>query len=341
MYKNNKNDRSRFKKTEYIDISSGREDIQRKIAWGRIFFAIFFSLIGIAGCTLIYFYVTLNSFNYKEIGDPPVETQDDTVCDNMILNVLLLGTDSQSAGDSGRTDTILLLSVDARNKKLKITSLMRDMWVRIPGYSEDRLNAAYTHGGARVTINTIKYNFGIGIDRYVLVDFDNFEKIVDTIGGIEIDLTPFEVNYINKNSGDINLLKGSGTMHLTGRQALTHSRNRDSIGSDYDRTERQRNVMKAIFEKSRNLNIGQITKLISTIAPLITTNFKPGEITKLASRSLTYLSFPIYQFRLPTDSNVRNETIDSKMVLVINDMQKARRDLTQFIYEGKRKTSQN
>ena len=344
MYKNdnfhNENKGSANRHIDYVDISSGKKQMRRKLAWGKIISTIFFTLLGTFGGALIYAYNILNSFNYKEIDDGQSQSEnmedgnDETfINDNMVLNVLLLGSDSQSAGDGGRTDTILLLSVDARHKKLKLTSFMRDTWVKIPGYNLDRLNAAYTHGGAKTTAATIKYNFGIKIDRYALVDFDSFERIVDSIGGIDIELSHAEVNYINKESGDKNFLKGSGKMHLSGKQALMHARNRNSVGSDYDRTERQRSVIMAIFEKGKTLNIGQITKLIATIAPMITTDFKTSEITKLASGALKYFNFSVEQFRIPTDDNVRDETIDHKMVLVINDVRKAREDLRKFIYE--------
>lgn len=325
------------KNKEYVDISSGRE-YSKKISWGKITSAILFTLLGVLGSALIYAYNMLQSLNYQEINDAEdqsqqLENESSIITDNMILNVLLLGTDSKSAGDGGRSDTILILSLDARNQKLKITSLMRDLWVKIPGHYQDRINAAYAIGGAKLTIDTIKSNFGIQIDRYALVDFDNFEQIVDSIGGIDINLTSSEVAYINKNLTGSKKLTGSGLIHLNGSQALMHSRNRDSAGSDYDRTERQRNVINAIFNKCKTLNLTQIPKLVSTILPMITTNFKSSEITRLASNALTYFKFNVEQFRLPTDDNVRDETIDHKMVLVINDMKKAKSDINKFIYE--------
>lgn len=335
-------------KKDYIDISSGKRNSEINIHWQKILSIIFFVFLGLCGSALVYTYNMLYSFNYQELENGEdnenskagfSDSDGSFINDNMILNVLLLGTDSQSAGDGGRSDTILLISLDARHKKLKITSLMRDLWVKIPGHSQDRLNAAYAFGGAKLTIDTIKTNFGVKPDRYALVDFDNFSHIVDSIGGIDINLTSSEASYINKNSGDKSVLKGSGKMHLNGRQALTHSRNRDSIGSDYDRTERQRNVIMAIFDKAKILNLAQITKLISTIAPMVTTNFKSSEIARLASNALTYLKFSVEQFRIPTDDNVKHQTIDHKMVLVVNDVQKAKRDMLQFIYEDQTKTA--
>ena len=153
------------------------------------------------------------------------------------------------------------------------------------------------------------------------------------MGGIDIELTANEVSYINTYSPEKKKLKGSGMKHLTGLQALHHARNRNSAGSDYDRTQRQRNVILAVINKLKEVNLIQITKMVSDIAPTVTTNFRTSEITKLTSKATTYLNFPTEQFRLPTNDNVKGETIDRKMVLVIKDLNKAKKDLNKFIYE--------
>lgn len=329
-------------KGSYVDISSGpnargAKHFKISISWKKVFSVVLFLIIGLSGASMIYLYSILNSFNYDDLSDSPDSSDmsdgDPFINDNMILNVLLLGTDTRSPNDKGRSDTILIMTLDMRHKKIKITSLLRDIWVRIPGKYSDRINTAYSLGGAKLSIETVERNFGIRIDRYASVDFDGFSKIVDNLGGIDIDLTSNEVEYINKYSGDPNKLSGSGKIHLTGLQTLHHSRNRNSLGSDYDRTNRQRHVIITILDKLKTANIAQITKIISDVGPMITTNFKTSEITKLASNAPTYLNFNLEQFRLPTNENVRNETIDHKMVLVINDMPKARYELSKFIYE--------
>lgn len=327
----------------YVDIYSSerkKEKKKNRISAAKVISFIFFAIIGVIGGLMLYAYNTLNSFNYDDLNsgnNQTIATENDSgedlLNDKMVLNVMLIGSDSMSVGDHGRSDSLLVMSLDIRHKKIKITSLMRDIWVNIPGHGKDRFNAAYAYGGPKLTIETIQKNFGIYIDRYAVVDFDGFSKIIDALGGIDIELTATECAYINTYSGDKHTLKGSGVKHLTGLQALHYSRDRNSIGSDYDRTERQRNVIKTVINKMKTANLAQITEIISTIGPMITTNFKPSEISRLAASSLTYLNYPLEEFRLPTDDNVRNETYDQKMVLVINDMVKAKSDLSQFIYE--------
>ena len=327
----------------YVDIYSSERRIEKRKnrkAILKTFYTLFFVVLGVIGSLMIYAYRTLNSFNYQSLSDSDndrVTMQDidgnGLMNDKMVLNIMLIGSDSMSTGDHGRSDSLLILSLDIRHKKIKVTSLMRDIWLTIPGYGKDRFNAAYAFGGPKLTIETIEKNFGIYIDRYAVVDFDGFSNIINALGGIDLELTSSECSYINKYSGDPHTLKGSGLKHLTGLQALHYSRDRNSIGSDYDRTSRQRNVIKAVVGKLKTANIAQITDLISKIGPMVTTDFKTAEISRLATKSLTYLNYPLEEFRLPTDDNVRNETYSQKMVLVINDMSKAKKDLLNFIYE--------
>lgn len=326
----------------YVDIYSSERRIEKRRnrrAILKTFYTLFFVVLGLIGGLMIYAYRTLHSFNYQGLNnrDDSAILQDidgnDLINDKMVLNIMLIGSDSMSVGDHGRSDSLLILSLDIRHKKIKITSLMRDIWLTIPGYGQDRFNAAYAFGGPKLTIETIEKNFGIYIDRYAVVDFDGFSNIIDTLGGIDLELTSSECSYINKFSGDPHTLRGSGMKHLTGLQALHYSRDRNSIGSDYDRTSRQRNVIKSVVNKLKTANIAQITELISKVGPMVTTDLKSSEISRLATKSLTYLNFPMEEFRLPTDDNVRNETYSQKMVLVINNMFKAKKDLLNFIYE--------
>ena len=331
LYEDNFNNRSK-----YVDISSGSKGKNTKLSFKKIVSLTFFTILGILGGLMIYVYHTLNLFNYENL---PEETElvdefgNDLINDDNILNVMLIGSDSMSVGGHGRSDSLLIVSIDTKHKKIKVTSLMRDIWINIPGHGKDRLNAAYAYGGPQLTISTIEKTFGIQINKYMVVDFDEFSKIIDSLGGIDMELTADECEYINTYSEKGPTLKGSGNQHLTGLQALHYSRNRNSKGSDYDRTSRQRNVIRAIIGKLKTANLAQITDFIAAVGPLVTTNFKTAEISRLGTGALEYLSYPIAEFRLPTDDNVRNETYDKKMVLVINDIVKAKKDLLNFIYE--------
>lgn len=349
-YSDNNGHKSKFRHDEYDDIYSSEEKKTKRIYvdiysserkkdkflsktdWKKVFSFTFFLVLGLIGCLMLYAYKTLHSFNYDK-NSTVLEEQDDLMNDSMVLNTLLIGSDSMSTGDGGRSDSMILLSLDARHKKIKLTSLMRDIWVTIPGYGQDRLNASYAFGGPQLTIETIARNFGILIDRYAVVDFEGFLNIIDTLGGVDLELTADECAYINKYSQDKHTLRGSGLKHLTGLQALHYSRDRNSIGSDYDRTSRQRNLLKSLVNQMKSANLAQITEILTQIGPLVTTNFKANEISRMATHAMTYLKYPVEEFRLPTDDNVRNETYSGKMVLVINSLAKAKQDIYNFIYE--------
>ncbi len=349
-YSDNNGHKSKFRHDEYDDIYSSEEKKTKRIYvdiysserkkdkflsktdWKKVFSFTFFLVLGLIGCLMLYAYKTLHSFNYDK-NSTVLEEQDDLMNDSMVLNTLLIGSDSMSTGDGGRSDSMILLSLDARHKKIKLTSLMRDIWVTIPGHGQDRLNASYAFGGPQLTIETIARNFGILIDRYAVVDFEGFLNIIDTLGGVDLELTADECAYINKYSQDKHTLRGSGLKHLTGLQALHYSRDRNSIGSDYDRTSRQRNLLKSLVNQMKSANLAQVTEILTQIGPLVTTNFKANEISRMATHAMTYLKYPVEEFRLPTDDNVRNETYSGKMVLVINSLAKAKQDIYNFIYE--------
>lgn len=311
------------------------------------------ALMLVGGAGLITFYSIIENIGYI----PTVEKEEEDTSnvssnteselnfgellnDPMVLNVMIFGEDKREAGaEHGRSDTMLLLSVDNRRGKLKITSFMRDMLVTIPETDDagqpigrNKLNAAYTLGGPALSVKTIETNFGIEIDRYAIVNFDSFREIIDVLGGIDLELTQEEIDYINwqtyinKESDERYELKDEAPpaseddedeptvkVHLEGRQALWYARNRGYEdenhpefavkGDDFDRTSRQRTLMNQVLKDFKKANLTQIVQIVSEIGPMIETNLKTDEITMLVSNSLTYLGYDSDEFRVPTDDN--------------------------------------
>lgn len=230
---------------------------------------------------------------------------------------------------------MMLVSVDTRHKKLKITSFMRDMYVAIPGHNNNRLNVAYSSGGPQLAVQTIEANFGIDIDRFVLIDYSSFSKIVDKLGGVNITLTQGEADLINRHSGDPKWNLKKGTFLLTGKQALYYSRIR-AIGDDFERTQRQRRVFSSIVDKFKTANIGTINQALYDVLPLVATNMTKNEILDMAGNSLTYLNYPISQSRVPGDDAYDNETVSIGGVgasVLVPDLDKCRESVSDFIYE--------
>lgn len=256
--------------------------------------------------------------------------------DDAIFNVLLMGVDDYQANDIGRSDSMMLVSVDTRHQKLKICSFMRDMYVAIPGKSSNRLNAAYPFGGggadgARLTVSTIEANFGIDIDRFVIISNSAFDEIIEQLGGVDITLTQAEADLINKNSGDPRKNLSAGTYTLSGKQAHYYSRIR-AIGSDFQRTERQRTVFTSIVNKFKGSDLGTIYNTLNNVLNLFTTNMTKNEILGMAANSLTLLNYPIEQLRVPMDGAYQS-TYVGKAAVLLPDLDACREAIAEFIYE--------
>lgn len=330
---------------KYEDIYSHSKNKRKKKVIVNISILILSIISAIGGSIMVYAYNILDNVNFDnekqlQSSSSSMVTEDNIsfysgslLNDPMVLNIMLFGSDSESAGDGGRTDTMLMLSIDNRHKKLKLTSFMRDMWVQIPGNGSDRLNSAYAIGGPSLAVETIERNLGVHIDRYAVADFTGFEQIVNNLGGIDMYLTADECEYLNTHCDDPNPIYGEGTHHLSGLQALNHARNRDSLGSDFDRTSRQRDVISAIVNKLKTANLTQITSIISQSGKYIRTNLRKNEVATLVPGSLTYLNYDIEKFRIPEPGNYSDIVVNGAQVLGIDDMERCRYDLARFIYE--------
>ncbi len=202
--------------------------------------------------------------------------------DKNVINILLIGIDKQEQYDHGRSDSTMILSFNKTTRQIKLISILRDTWIYIPGRDKwNRINAAYQFGGPGLTINTINTNFDMDIQYYLRVDFENLKEIVDKMGGIDIELTEREIDYINKGTGS-NIPSVAGWHHLNGAQTLRHARNRRIGNVDWSRTERQRKVMYALYNQA--MKIRNISTLISTIYSLmdnVETNMSPSQIISL------------------------------------------------------------
>lgn len=344
-YYDHKNNHDEFTN---INSSNKRKKVSHKRSIRNTIIIVLCVILATTGGLMVYGYNSLGSVNYDPIGNESNIagfnssnlgelslnfTGKELLNDPMILNILLFGSDSYSAGDGGRTDSILMVSIDNRHEKLKLTSFLRDMWVQIPGYGQDRLNAAYADGGPKLAIQTVEGNFGIDVDRYLVADFPGFEAIINRLSGIDMDLTAEECAYLNSHCNDPNKLYGAGMHHLSGLQALNHARNRDSAMSDFDRTSRQRDVISAVVQKMKKASVTQIVQIISDVGPMITTNLKKNEIATLAANAMTYVNYPMEEYSVPGLENFTNININGASVLGVIDMNEARYDLAKFIFE--------
>lgn len=231
-----------------------------------------------------------------------------------IVNILLIGQDRREGEETARSDSMILCTYHRKTGDVTMTSFLRDLYVPIPGHHSNRINAAYSEGGAALLDETLKENFDLHIDGNVEVDFSQFSQIIDLLGGVELELREDEAAEINKETGSS---LTEGTQLLNGEQALTYSRIRklDADG-DFSRTNRQRKVMSALLGQFRNIQWKDLLPLMDQLLPLISTDLNYGKLVLLAMEILPKLSdAEITNQRIPADDTFTDETIDGMAVL--------------------------
>lgn len=256
---------------------------------------------------------------------------------NKIKNIALFGIDSTD-GETGRSDSIMIATVDPVHNKVKLTSIMRDSYVYIDGYGQDKINHAYAYGGPELSIKTINENFGLNIEDFVSVNFSSLPKIIDILGGVDIEITDEELQYINDYINDINSKDGtsspsitySGVQHLDGTQALAYSRIRYTSGGDYKRTERQRTVLEALFTKLTSVSVGSYNSLLNEVLPYVQTNLSATDILSLGTKVLG-IGNHLEQDRFPRDGYGEGAMIDGVYYLTF-DIETAKQQMRDYIF---------
>lgn len=294
------------------------------------------ALLGVGLYSLVG--VVYNKLNYEEVASvAALPMQEDGV-----VNVLLIGNDSRENGEDGRSDAMILLSVSSKTKTIYMTSLLRDMYVEIPGHDNNRLNAAYSFGGAELLMQTVEKNFDIPVNRYVQVNFEAFANLVDAVGGVELELTSEEVEYVNGYLVEYNMLLDrpqgtdnldpavSGLIHLNGPQALAYCRNR-YLGTDFGRTERQRKILEAVIKKLPSALITNGAELFNSLMPNLTTNLTKNECFRLSLMASRLLTYDIIPDSIPQPGTYQNATIRKMAVLEV-DFEANRKYLKENIY---------
>ena len=256
---------------------------------------------------------------------------------NKIKNIALFGLDSTD-GETGRSDSIMIATVDPVHNKVKLTSIMRDSYVYIDGHGQDKINHAYAYGGPELSIRTINENFGLNVEDFVSVNFSSLPIIIDILGGVDIEITNEELEYINSYITDINNKDGSnspyisyaGVQHLNGTQALAYSRIRYTDGGDYKRTERQRTVLEALFTKLTSASVGSYNSLLNEVLPYVQTNLNAGDILSLGTKVLG-IGNHLEQDRFPRDGYGEGAMIDGVYYLTF-DIETAKQQMRDYIF---------
>ena len=258
-----------------------------------------------------------------------------------IINIALFGVDAVD-GEAGRSDSIMIATIDTVHKKLKLTSIMRDSYVAIDGHGNDKINHAYAFGGPQLAIKTLNENFDLNIEDFASVNFETLPKIIDKIGGIELDIDADELEYINGYIAHLNNINGTsepaiestGLQHVSGTQALAFCRIRYTSGGDYKRTERHREVLTKIFEKIETLPATSYPSLLLEVLPMVNTSLTYNEILDLGTEVLKLGDSSMELERFPLDEYCEGQMINGVYYLTF-DKETTVEQLHSYIFEDK------
>ncbi|MGH4049899.1 MAG: LCP family protein [Clostridium sp.] len=319
---------------------------KKKNHWKKIILSLFFIIVLIAGTAFGSSLYQLNKIKTKtisktddDLGVKPKKIQEKKE-DTKVTNIALFGVDRRNKDEPARSDSIMILSIDENNKKIKISSIMRDTYVKVNGHGETKINHAYAYGGPQLAIRTLNENFDLNIRDYATVDFFNLEKIIDAIGGVTVDVKDNEVGLINSYMSEtatlenesISRISNSGSQTLNGMQSVAYTRIRYTAGGDFVRTERQRTILSAIFTNIQSLGPTEFPSVVSKLLPLTETSMNNLDIIKLGSKMFSSNIKTLNQERFPREDYSHGKTIDGIWYLVA-DMKATVDQLHKYIYE--------
>lgn len=294
-----------------------------------------------------YMYIRANIYKKtepltSEHLQAPVKTKEETIEYTEvegITNVLLVGVDGIDFDEKyQRSDSMIIATLDSNKEKVKLTSLYRDTLVYIPGYGEEKMNLAFSLGGPELVMETIKYNFDVNIEKYIMINFAGFEAIIDQIGGVEIDVKEYQLHELNKyigqatGGGDCPVEK-AGLQILNGKQALSYARIRKGVGDDYERTERQREVLFKVAEKLQKTDVIKYFSIANKMLDYLRTNIEIMDglnmaytISKFSNLETEQLSIPVHELCVDEEFNgnmaLRMDRYENALILndfIFND----------------------
>lgn len=282
--------------------------------------------------------------NRVETGDRGVTSG--SLDASYVKNVLVIGTDTRDPEqERGRSDSMILVSMNSKTHDIYMTSFMRDAYVDIPGNGSGKLNAAYSYGGPELLMDTLESNYDVHIDDYVMITFSACAEMIDAVGGVELTISDeeaqavneiliSEVNEIMGDEREDDLLDGGGTLTLDGKQALSYSRIRYVGNADFERTERQRTVMQQVMEKVKG-NPLRLASICMSALPEMTTNLSVGALYGYAvTTPLKLVTYDMQQQRIPADGTFSGADIGGESVLQV-DFAAAHQQLEDTVFADK------
>ncbi|MBQ6897418.1 MAG: LCP family protein [Clostridia bacterium] len=271
----------------------------------------------------------LSDYEAQELKENEYTDEELLLHSSSVYNVLLMGIDTLNSSDSSRSDAMILMSLDMKNREIKLSSFLRDSYVNIPGYGNMKLNAACVYGGPQLVCDTIEANFGVRIDDYAKVGYDMFIKIIDAVGGVTIpEIDETEAKALRKEGFDTE----PGTdIHVDGLNALRYCRIRKGQ-DDFYRTGRQREVITLVLKKLPLSNPVRLLNTAKEIAGTIECSIEKSDFPGLLIRAFICMTGDIGQMTVPADGTWYNDTKNYQAVLVV-DFEENKEKLNEFLYK--------
>ncbi|MBD7910251.1 LCP family protein [Clostridium cibarium] len=323
-----------------------------KVKWStkRKVIVILSSIIGVISLCILgvvgYGYYVYSKMDTVQINREEVLNEEGKKEESKhIINVALFGVDrgendGGEDGMKGLSDSNIILTINEDKKEVKVSSIMRDTYVTIPGYGDSIINQAMYEGGPELMLKTINTNFNLDIDKFIGVNLNTLPQLIDKLGGLDLEVDSDEFKFINsyidningKNNTNIAHLKSPGKQHLNGTQATAYCRIRYTEGTDFKRTERQRNVLTLIAKKLSAMSVGELNSFVLEELPIVKTNLSYGEIVSIGKAILNIGTGNIQQNRFPNDGDHWSTGTFGDYKLNI-DKQATTEKMHKFIYE--------
>lgn len=284
----------------------------------KLFLLVMLGLFGLGaydGLAAVHFLQTLNHNTFTSVGN---QVQTEAWTGTGRVNLLIMGVDNRNHDAHPRSDTMILFSLDPQTGQSDILSVMRDSYVTIPGQGEDKINAAFAYGGPDLAVRTVSQFLQVPIHYYMVTDFQGFEKIIDAIGGVTIDVEK-DMDYTDDGVYDIHLKKG--VQHLDGKHALMYVRFRHDQLSDFARTERQRKLLQAVAAELKTpVMLMKLPEILQAAAPYAQTNITPEDVLKLSPVLAKWKASEIKSAQIPPSEALQEGYTENGEAILIPDL---------------------
>ncbi len=312
------------------------------ILFGTAFLATLIVCVGVI--MGIYSYVFSGMETEQSLTKEEAGVQNQDFHTNTITNIALFGIDTTDSSMQGRSDSIIIVSLDHKNKEIRLSAIQRDTYVTIEGRGQDKINHAYAFGGPELAVKTLNQNFNTDIVNYAAVNFSNMEKIVDTLGGIEMEVTEVYRKQANKHIQELaskrgiapKLIQSTGKQTLSGMQVLGMSRARYNVGGTSARSEMHEIILSACFNKLKTKNVLEYPEIAKQLLSLVKTTLNSTDVVNIAMK-VVLDGYAIRQEVFPLEIDQKNggggQMINGVWYLTYNQ-KTGNQHIQDFIYKG-------